>query len=146
MATCREGDLRQGCNLICAGYIAGSNHEKRGTPVHFLLLAVAVSVGMVGSPQAQNGARTVVTRGAEQVDFVPGEIIVMFHDPALVAQSIARLDAGADIAFERMLFDSDTLRIALFAVPEGREAEFVTRIGAQDNVSSAELNAIGSFN
>lgn len=105
-----------------------------------------MTVGMAGSPQTSNEVQNVVAGGAEQVEFVPGEVIVMFQDPAKAAQSIARLDAGADIQFEKMLFDDDSLRIALFAVPEGREAEFVTRIGAQDNVESAELNAVGSFN
>lgn len=110
--------------------------------MHIIVLAVALAIGFATTSRNEIVAEQTV----EQMEFVPGMVIVQFENPGLAQQTVDALNANPDIQFDKMLFDDDTLRIALFRVPDGREAEFVARIGGHENVAVAELNGMGSFN
>lgn len=114
-----------------------------------MLIAILsmVLASVVTSGPVQTAPLPLTPAHAEaEVQFVPGMVIVQFADAARAHQTIAALEQDEAIRFDTMLFDDESLRIALFRVPEGQEQAYVDKIGKMANVAVAELNAIGSFN
>lgn len=78
-------------------------------------------------------------------DIVPGTLIVQIKDPKRADRTIHEIETISDVTFDRMLFDSVGLKIASFAVPDGRELELAEIIARLGNVKLAEPNRAGSY-